>query len=56
MKAETLIVLKALGKEHIDEIISISRRYNTAAVETEKIQESKPQSRRTVICSLTNTD
>jgi len=45
--------MKALGKEHIDEVISISRRYNAGGVETEKVQESKPRSCKTVFCGLT---
>ncbi|MCJ1387342.1 hypothetical protein MMC18_000185 [Xylographa bjoerkii] len=39
-EGETLIILKALGKEHIDEVIKISREMNANGGET-KVQESR---------------
>ncbi|MCJ1478558.1 hypothetical protein MMC13_007239 [Lambiella insularis] len=39
-EGETLVILKALGKDHIDEVIKISREMNSNAVEN-KFQESR---------------
>ena len=47
MKGETIIILKALGKEHIDEVIKVSREIKSrpapAALEA-PIEESKASS------------
>lgn len=42
LQGETIIILKALGKEHIDEVINISKEMNEKAEKAEKGSESQP--------------